>query len=208
MPSGLPVPRPRLDPPMSRPIVHAVLLVRLLAGASLAADQNWPEFRGPHGDGHADAADLPTTWSETQHVRWKTPIHDRGWSSPVIWDKQIWLTTATVDGKKMYAVQIDRDSGQSRPAIMLIFSPAEPQFCHPFNSYASCTPAIEAGRVYIHFGSYGTTAIDTATGNRLWTRDDLLCDHFRGPGSSPIIWGDLLMLTFDGSDFNYVVALD
>ena len=150
---------------------------------------------------------LPTTWSETEHVRWKTPIHGKGWSSPVIWGDQIWLTTATEDGKQMSAIQIDRDSGKI-VRDLLVFTPAEPQFCHPFNSYASCTPAIEEGRVYIHFGSYGTTAIDTATGKRLWTRDDLPCDHFRGPGSSPIIWHDLLMLTFDGFDFNYVVALN
>jgi outer membrane protein assembly factor BamB len=192
---------------MRHGIVYALLFVLACATRMAAGEENWPEFRGPSGDGHADAANLPITWSESEHIRWKTPIHDRGWSSPVIWGNQIWLTTATEDGKKMFAVQIDRDSGKI-VRDLLVFAPAEPQFCHPYNSYASCTPAIEAGRVYVHFGSHGTTAIDTATGKRLWTRDDLPCDHFRGPGSSPIIWGDLLMLTFDGADFDYVVALN
>ncbi|HTU26931.1 MAG TPA: PQQ-binding-like beta-propeller repeat protein [Pirellulales bacterium] len=189
---------------LARALFPAALL--LLARVALA-DGNWPEFRGPQGDGHADAAKLPLTWSETEHVRWKTPIHDRGWSSPVIWGNQIWLTTATKDGKQMYAVQVNRETGKIERDILL-FSPAEPAFCHPYNSYASCTPAIEEGRVYIHFGSYGTAAIDTKTGKTLWQRTDLPCDHFRGPGSSPIIWNNLLVLTFDGFDFNYLVALD
>ncbi|HEX4143785.1 MAG TPA: PQQ-binding-like beta-propeller repeat protein [Pirellulales bacterium] len=192
----------------TRRIARALLpLVLLLAGRIAMAADNWPEFRGPHGDGHADSAKLPLSWSETEHVRWKTAIHDRGWSSPVVWGDQIWLTTATQDGKQMYAMQLDRDSGAVVRDVLL-FSPAEPAFCHPYNSYASCTPAIEKGRVYIHFGSYGTTAIDTASGKQIWTRDDLPCDHFRGPGSSPILWNNLLILTFDGADFQYLVGLD
>ena len=193
---------------MIRPIARVLLpLFLVLAGGVAVAEDNWPEFRGPHGDGHADAAALPLTWSETEHVRWKTAIHDRGWSSPVIWGDQIWLTTATQDGKQMFAVQVDRKSGAIVRDI-LVFSPAEPAYCIPFNSYASCTPAIEQGRVYIHFGAYGTTAFDTATGEKLWVRQDLPCDHFRGPGSSPILWHNLLILTFDGFDLQYLVALD
>ena len=107
--------------------------------------------------------------------------------------------------KRCIAVQVDRKSG-AIVRDLLLFSPPEPAFCHPYNSYASCTPVIEPGRVYIHFGSYGTVAIDTASGKRLWTRQDLPCDHFRGPGSSPILWNNLLILTFDGADFQYLVA--
>jgi outer membrane protein assembly factor BamB len=84
----------------------------------------------------------------------------------------------------------------------------KPAYCIPTNSYASPTPAIEAGRVYVHFGSYGTACLDTATGQKLWERRDLPCDHFRAPASSPILYKDLLYLTFDGFDFQYVVALD
>src|SRR5207253_2412732 len=76
------------------------------------------------------------------------------------------------------------------------------------NSYASPTPVVEAGRVYVNFGSYGTACLDTATGNTLWSRQDLPCNHWRGPGSSPILHGDLLFIPFDGYDQQYVVALE
>ena len=97
---------------------------------------NWPEFRGPHGDGHSDATGLPVRWSETDNVRWKTAIHGKAWSSPVIWGDQIWLTTATEDGKQLFAVRVDKASGR----ITLdrqVFAIAEPQFCIAYNSYAS-----------------------------------------------------------------------
>src|ERR1700674_607463 len=73
----------------------------------LRGDDNWPQFRGPHGDGHADAKGVPTHWSETENIRWKTAIHGRGWSSPVIWGSQIWLTTARPDGKEKFAVCVE-----------------------------------------------------------------------------------------------------
>ena len=155
----------------------------------------------------SDATGLPTTFSETENVRWKTPIHGKGWSSPVVWGNQIWLTTAPEDGKQMFAVCVDLKSGQILHDIKL-WDIDKPQFCHPYNSYASPTPAIEEGRVYVHFGAHGTAAIDTATGEKVWERQDLPCNHFRGPGSSPIIVDNLLVLTFDGFDYNYLVALD
>lgn len=187
--------------------IPTVVLLVLLVTSLVHAGENWPEFRGPTADGQSDSTGLPVTWSETEHVRWKTAIHDRGWSSPVVWGDQIWLETATEDGKQMFAVCVDKDSGKILHDVLL-FENAEPQFCHPFNSYASPTPAIEAGRVYIHFGSYGTACLDTATGKTLWQRRDLPCDHYRGPGSSPILFEDLLIATYDGYDFQYVVALD
>ncbi len=185
----------------------AFVLAIQVAQVAAAAGDNWPEFRGPSGDGHAGNPGLPLTWSETEHVRWKTPIHDKGWSSPVVWGKQIWLTTALADGKANYALCVDLESGKILRDIKL-WEIEEPQFCHPYNSYASSTPAIEEGRVYVHFGSQGTAALDTATGKVLWSRRDLECNHFRGPGSSPILWKNLLILTFDGFDFQYLVALD
>ena len=172
-----------------------------------AEETQWPEFLGPHGNSHADAPDLPVTWSEQEHVSWKTPIHDRGWSSPVIWDEQIWMGTATGDGKRFYGVCVDKSTGQVQWDLEL-FREENPRFCHDMNSYASPTPAIEAGRVYLHFGSYGTACVDTETGQTVWSRRDLPCDHFRGPGSSPILYGDTLIIHFDGADYQYVVALD
>ncbi len=179
----------------------------LLVATTLNGAGNWPEFRGPAGDGHADAARLAVTWSESSHVTWKTAIHDRGWSSPVIWENQIWLTTATADGRQMFALCIDLATGKVRRDIKL-FDVASPREIHETNSYASPTPAIERGRVCAHFGSYGTACLDTKTGHVVWQRRDLPCDHFRGPGSSPILFGDLLIIHFDGFDYQYVVALD
>jgi outer membrane protein assembly factor BamB len=173
----------------------------------LFAAEHWPQFRGPNGDGHGDAKDLPVTFSDGERVKWKTAIHDKGWSSPVIWGSQIWLTTATEDGTELSVLCVDKESGKVLRDEVL-FRVATPQFCHKFNSYASPTPVVEEGRVYVTFGSPGTACLDTKTGAKLWERTDFVCNHFRGAGSSPILWGDLLIMNFDGSDHQFVVALD
>jgi outer membrane protein assembly factor BamB len=180
--------------------------LRLLLAAVIALAQ-WPQFRGADGNGVSTNTGLPLTWSETQNVRWKTAIHGRAWSSPVVLGRQVWLTTATPDGKQLFAVAIDKDSGKIIYDLKL-FDVPNPQFAHAFNTYASPTPVIEEGRVYVTFGSPGTAALDTATGEVVWTRRDLECNHFRGAGSSPILFRNLLLMHFDGSDRQYVVALD
>jgi outer membrane protein assembly factor BamB len=190
-----------------RPVMRSSLLVFFLSCAPIVAGETWPQFRGPQGAGLSDSTGLPVKWSETENVVWKTAIHDRGWSSPVVWGKQVWMTTARKDGKEMFAVCVDRDTGKIVYDLK-IFDIEKPAFCIEFNSYASCTPVIEEGRVYVHFGAYGTVCLDTATGKRLWERRDLKCDHFRGPGSSPILFENLLIVNFDGFDLQYVVALD
>lgn len=172
-----------------------------------AGGDTWPEFRGPTGQGLSDATGLPLTWSESAHVRWKTAIHGKAWSSPVVWGGQVWLTTATEDGRELSAVAVDRASGKVLVDRRL-FQVAEPQFAHEFNSYGSPTPVIEEGRVYVTFGSPGTACLDTRDGRVLWQRRDLPCNHWRGAGSSPILWRDLLIMHFDGADQQYVVALD
>lgn len=183
------------------------LSVSLLCAVTLRAETNWPEFRGPKGDGHSDAKNLPVEFSETAHVKWKTPIHGKGWSSPVIWGNQIWLTTANDEGTELGVVQLDKETGKILKDETL-FKVAEPQFCHKFNSYASPTPTIEEGRVYVSFGSPGIACLDTKTGKVLWERRDFVCNHYRGAGSSPILWKNLLIQNFDGSDFQFIVALD
>ncbi|MEI9895810.1 MAG: PQQ-binding-like beta-propeller repeat protein [Chthoniobacter sp.] len=183
------------------------LLALALLSTSLFAAENWPEFRGPTGDGRTDATGLPITFGEGDHVKWKTEIHGKAWSSPVIWGSQIWLTTANEEGTELGVVEVDKESGKILRDDLL-FRVATPQFCHKFNSYASPTPAIEEGRVYVTFGSPGTACIDTKTGQKLWERTDFVCNHYRGAGSSPIIWKNLILLNFDGSDFQFMVALD
>jgi outer membrane protein assembly factor BamB len=183
-----------------------MILVVLVLRAE--AQDNWPQFRGPRGDGRAEAVGLPAKWSESENIKWKTPIHDRGWSSPVIWGNQIWLTTAREDGKEMFAVCVDKNSGKVVHDIKLWDVPNPSLLGNALNGYASCTPAIEEGRVYVHFGSYGTACLETGGGKVLWQRRDLPCEHFRGPGSSPILFENLLIFHMDGYDHQYVVALD
>ncbi|MGH8636346.1 MAG: PQQ-binding-like beta-propeller repeat protein [Burkholderiales bacterium] len=182
--------------------------VLLFVAAGIArVDGQWPQYRGPEGNGTSASANLPLTWSEGQNVRWKTPVHGRAWSSPVILDRQVWMTTATPDGRELFAIALDQETGKVLHDLKL-FTVEKPQFAHPFNTYASPSPVIEPGRVYVTFGSPGTAAIDTKTGKVIWERRDLECNHFRGAGSSPILFRNLLIMHFDGSDVQYVVALD
>lgn len=183
----------------------SVLLFTLAAALPVGAE--WPQFRGADGLGRSPSRDLPLTWSESRNVRWKTAIHGRAWSSPVVLNKQIWLTTATPDGRRLSAIAVDEDTGRIVHDLEL-FHVERPQYAHPFNTYASPTPVIEPGRVYVTFGSPGTAALDTRTGKVLWQRRDLECNHHRGAGSSPILFRDLLIMHFDGTDVQYIVALD
>jgi outer membrane protein assembly factor BamB len=155
----------------------------------------------------SDAKGLPVEWSEDENVAWKTKIHGKAWSSPVVLGKQVWLTTATEDGRKLYAICVDKASGKIVHDLKL-FDVDKPQYAHPFNSYGSPTPVVEPGRVYVSFGAPGTACLDSETGRVVWERRDFVCNHYRGSGSSPLVVGDLLILNFDGSDFQYVVGLD
>jgi len=168
----------------------------------------WNQFRGPNGDGKSLAKNLPVEFSETKNVRWKTAIHDEGFSSPVVWGGQIWLTTGRSDGKELFAICVDLDSGQLVHDIK-VFDVARPQKeWQGHNSHATPTPVVEDGRIYVHFGTYGTACLDTKSGKKLWERRDLNCDHRVRPASSPIIDGDSLFLVYDGVDAQFVVALD
>jgi outer membrane protein assembly factor BamB len=183
------------------------ILLALGFASRLTSAENWPGYRGPDGNGVSDAKALPTTWGESRNVRWKVPVHDKGWSSPVVWDDQVWVTTAAEDGKRYYAVCFDRKTGKVVHDLHLFDEPNPPDI-RQYNSFASPTPAIEAGRIYAHFGSHGTACLDTATGKVLWERRDLPCDHFRGPASSVCLYRDRIILLFDGFDRQYVACLD
>ena len=150
-----------------------------LLNAALAADEPWSQFRGPRGDGHATATGLPLNWSETKNVTWKKAIHEIFFAGDL--GKQMWLTTATADGRKLFGVCVDKDSGKIIYDLHL-FDVAKPQAITRDNTYASPTPVIEKGRVFLHFGTYGTACVDTATGRVLWQRRDLNCDHEKGAG--------------------------
>jgi outer membrane protein assembly factor BamB len=193
--------------------MNLCLKALLITGALIGSDatraaENWSEFRGPGGTGHSDATGLPREWSETKNVVWKTPIHGKGWSSPVVWGKQVWLTTGTPDGKELSVLCIDRESGKIEHDVRLFQVEKPDELWMKYNSYASPTPVIEEGRVYVSFGTYGTACLDTKTGKPLWARNDLHCNHWRGAGSSPILDDGHLILTHDGYDVRYLVALD
>ena len=185
-----------------------ILGILVLIAAPVLGSNEWPQFRGPAGDGHTVSRHLPTTWSETENVAWQTPIPGTGWSSPVIWNNHIWMATAVNEGRSLRAIAVDRESGALRHNIEL-FQVAAPEPIHALNSHASPTPVIEDGRVYLFFGMYGAAALDSQTGAVLWKNTDLPHDHGKnGPGSSPILYRDLLILNCDGTEHRYVTALD
>ena len=192
---------------------------------------DWPQWRGPEGPGHAPTTGLPLHWSETNNVTWKTPIPGRGWSSPVIESNQIWMTTAfespakpedaerrlkadtgkqpltVLEEVRLHAVCVDKATGRLLHNIELL-RVREPQWVHQLNSYASPTPVIGGGRLYCHFGAFGTACVDTGTGRVLWTNREHEIMHENGPGSTPMLWRDLLIFHCDGSDVQYIAALD
>jgi outer membrane protein assembly factor BamB len=172
----------------------------------LFLSQDWPEFRGRTGQGHSDERGLPLTWSETKNVRWKVAIPGRGWSSAAIQGDRIWLTTATEEGKSLRAISVDRNTGAILQNVE-IFRLKSSGHLNAKNSQASPTPILEGDRVYLHFGAHGTACI-TQSGEIVWkTRLDY-DNGQHGPGGSPVIYDNLLIVSCDGQDVQYVAALD
>ncbi|TWT95830.1 outer membrane biogenesis protein BamB [Botrimarina colliarenosi] len=184
------------------------LVLLIVAGAIAQADEPaWNRFRGPEGTGVNQTANPPVEFGPDQNVLWRTAVHGRGWSSPVVLGERVWLTTATDDGRRLSALCLELATGDVL-WDRVVFEVAEPRFRHPTNSYASCTSFVEPGRLYVHFGSYGTACLDAATGATLWERRDFVSDDFRGPASSPIVHGEWLIVHFDGVDHQFLVGLD
>jgi outer membrane protein assembly factor BamB len=171
----------------------------------LALFEDWPQFRGPGGQGHSREKGLPIEWSETDNVKWKTALPGRGWSSPSIQGETIWLTTATEEGRSLRLLSIDRATGKIRKDVEIFHLEGEIPV-HDKNSRASPTPIVEGDRVYVHFGSYGTACVRT-NGEMIW-RTKLEYYHRHGPGGSPALYKDLLLISCDGYDIQYVVGLD
>jgi outer membrane protein assembly factor BamB len=167
----------------------------------------WTHFRGTRLDGISRERDLPKTWNDSTHIQWKTAIEGQGWSSPVVLGNQIWLTTATEGGLEMRALCLDFSTGELIHN-RVVFTPDSLYRKHAINSYATPTPAMEEGFVYVHFGRYGTACLDVRTGETIWERTDMQCEHIQGPGSSLLIYREKLIVHMEGSDIQYVVALD
>lgn len=194
-------------------IIHAAVSCMAITGVGVGlvhADEasSWTQFRGDAGDGLALGTNLPTRWSESENVLWKTPIHGRGWSSPVVSEDEIWLTTASEDGQRMSVLCLDASDGRIKQDLLVFENDAVQPDYHVTNSYASPTPVLDEQHVYVHFGAYGTACLNRKTGELLWQRRDLPCNHYRGPGSSPILYQDLLIFHMDGFDYQYAIALN
>jgi len=177
----------------------------LLAAATVSRAADWTEFRGPGQQGHSDEQGLPLTWSAEEHVVWKTDIPGLGWSSPAIAGGKIWLTTGVEEGRSLRVLRLDAASGAIDASIE-VFAPAEPGSVHTKNSHASPTPVIDGERVFVHFGSHGTACL-SREGEVLW-KTKLDYNHRHGPAGSPVVVGDLLVIACDGTDIQFVVALD
>ena len=180
------------------------ILFFLISTTQLVAD--WPQFRGPDGQGHSKEKGVPIQWAEDRNITWKSAVPGQGWSSPVIAANQVWMTGAEAEGKSLHAVCIDKTSGALLYNIEVL-TPKDSGPRHRLNGYASPTPVLDGERVYVHFGPRGTVCLDTA-GGILWKNTEFDYNVIQGAASSPILHRDLLILTCDGIDHQFIVALD
>ncbi len=204
-----------------RRIFAAAALITACAAPGFAQEsgrgsgQEWPQFRGPTGQGQAAVSGVPLRWSETENIRWKVPVEGTGWSSPVVAGGRVWLTTSIEmpatekqrAGLSLRALAFDAETG-TRVVDVEVFRLDRPRPLNPKNSFASPTPILGGDRVYVHFGADGTAALSAATGEVLW-RARFPYESQHGGGGSPVLYGDLLIFNCDGNDVDaFVVALD
>ncbi len=199
---------------MFRAPASATALALGLALAALPATaSDWPQFRGPTGQGHAADDPAPLVWSERENVAWKVPVAGRGWSSPVVADGLVWLTTAVTgpDGTSLRLLAFEAGTGAEAMNVE-VFLIADTTLLNPKNSFASPTPVIapDGERIHVHFGARGTAAVaarGSSAGDVLWrTRFDYTSQH--GNGGSPILHDGSLIVGIDGYDTAFLVALD
>jgi outer membrane protein assembly factor BamB len=184
----------------------SALLLCLLGLTGMAAAQDWPEFRGPGGQGHSSERGLPLEWSEARNIIWKSAVPGRGWSSPIVSAGRVWLTTAVEDrGVSLRLLAYDVATGREVVNVE-VFHLRSGGALHPKNNRASPSPIVEGDRVYVHFGTEGTAAL-TTDGEVLW-KERFRYESQHGAGSSPVLHGDLLIINCDGGSEAFVVALD
>jgi outer membrane protein assembly factor BamB len=190
-------------------LLAAVLVAAPIATAADAkSSPAWPQFRGPDGQGHVSGK-IPVSWSEGD-VAWKTPIAGKGWSSPIIAEGKVWMTTA-VPGKGseivMRVVAVAVDTGKTIHEIDVFSIPTKFKL-HDRNTMATPTPIFEDGRLYVSFGSAGVAAIDTRSAKILWMDESFKLDYQTGAAASPILYKDKLLLSCDAADAQFAVAFD
>ena len=187
--------------------VTGAIAVALALGAALAA-QEWPQFRGPTGQGLSDDVDVPIEWGATHHVAWKQPVPGRGWSSPVVGGERVWLTSSVTQGNaaSLRLIALDFATGSEVVNVEIARLYRDDFSTNPKNSEATPTPIVAGDRVFVHFGATATAAVST-TGRILW-KTQLPHVNQHGQGSSPALAGGLLIVNCDGFDDAFVVALD
>ncbi|MEL7498694.1 MAG: PQQ-binding-like beta-propeller repeat protein [Planctomycetota bacterium] len=194
-------------------------------------DSHWTQLRGQDGSGKSPTSTKPPVKIDfDQQVLWDTEIPGTGWSSPVYNDELIWMTTAvSVEASKeeiekklkgdplakiktlaksveLRAIAVSKSDGKLIHNVLLT-NVDSPEPINPMNSYASPTPALADGKVICHFGSYGTWCLDTKTAKSVWDTKYVV-SHSVGPGSSPVVFDDKVILVCDGTDKQYVAAVD
>lgn len=190
------------------------LLIFLCGGVSLSfasSEAYWPDKHGPNLDGivpYESAKKVPVKWSESENLAWKTPYKGLGHSAPIILGDGVWFTSATEDGREQYVYCVDRNSGKVKHELTLYKNENPEELGNSINTYATPSCVAEAGAVYVHFGTYGTAKLHPETAEVIWERKDIKVRHFRGPASSPVLYKDTLILTFDAIDQQFLMALD
>ncbi|MBY0231160.1 MAG: PQQ-binding-like beta-propeller repeat protein [Gemmataceae bacterium] len=180
--------------------MHSLLLLALAA-------PDWPEFRGPTGQGVSTAKRVPTKWSPTENVAWKTDIPGFGWSSPVVAGGKAYLTTAVAKDKQVSLRALCLDAAKGKILWDEEVFEKKAVAMHGKNSHASPTPIVRDGKLYVHFGHYGTSCLELS-GKSVWKNDSLAWKPVHGTGGSPVIVDGLLVFSRDGADVREVVALD
>ncbi len=204
-------------------------------GAESEADRYWPQWRGPSADGVARNANPPLSWSESENVAWKVPIPGKGSSSPIIWDDTIFVSTAVPIGEPTKTPEPEPTGGGRRRGPRGIQPTQVQQFTilairrsdggvawkkilsetlphegtHPTGTWASPSPVTDGEHVYAFFGSWGLYCL-TMDGEVVWQKDfgDMQIRLGFGEGSSPALFGDRIVVTWDHQGQSFIVALD
>ena len=183
---------------MKNKILLSVFCVFTFVAVSSQTSENWTQFRGPNGQGISKAVNLPVSWSDEENIAWKTHIPGEGWSSPIVWNDHIFLTTATENGKNCHVIAVDRKTGKTL-WDKIVFTQKAQQHRHDMNSYATPTPVTDGKTVFAVFSGGSFVAMDF-DGNIKWINTDLDFYSQHGMGTSPILYGDLLILAVDQSN--------
>ena len=201
---------------MDMKLPFPVLVTLIVSGLSCPAE-DWPKFRGPAGNGHSPASEVPLKWSAKSNVKWKVPIPGKGWSSPVLVSGRIYLTSAVAKGddqdangvdRELRALCLDATSGKILwDTLIFRQDGSRAPRIHKKNSHASPTPIVEDGRIYVHFGHMGTACLDLE-GKVVWRQEELAYPPLHGNGGTPVLFKDLLIYSADASRNPFIVALD